>query len=151
MLGCWARWCWETGLVVGTLVISLLDSAGGVCYDWFPFLPFWFGLLFQFPVLFLWFELLFRSPVLPLREGLACWVLCLGVGLCLEGFFLVFFSGCLGWCRWGEGFVHLVVLGLACGFSVVWCLYLWVMWGLGISSCGCSVCVPWLSGVFPRY
>ena len=76
--------------------ISLLDSAGGACYDWFPFVPFWFGLLFRFPVLLFWLELLFRSPVLPLREGLACWVLCLGVGLCLEGFFLVFFF----WLPW---------------------------------------------------
>ena len=103
----------STGLVVGTSAISLLDSAGGVCYDWFPFLPFWF-------------ELLFRSPVLPLREGLVCWFWFLGVCLCFGVFFLFFFSGCLGWCRWGEGFVHLVVLGLACGFSVVWCLYLCV-------------------------
>ena len=92
--------------------ISLLDSAGGVCYDWFPFLP-------------LWFESLFRSPVLPLREVLVCWFWFLGLFV-FWGFFLggLFLSALVG-----------VGGGRALSTSVFWVWLLGFLWS-GVRVCG---------------
>ena len=66
---------------VRVLAVALLDSAGGVCYYWSPFLPLRFGSLF-------------RSPFLPLRDESVCWFWFLGV--CLFLFLFLFFF----WLSW---------------------------------------------------